>query len=39
LAVAAAATVEVALILGFTFVGHIATNHAAFRLGIRDAKW
>jgi CDP-2,3-bis-(O-geranylgeranyl)-sn-glycerol synthase len=31
--------VEVALILGFTFAAHIATNHAAFRLGIRDAKW
>jgi CDP-2,3-bis-(O-geranylgeranyl)-sn-glycerol synthase len=30
---------EVALILGFTFVGHIATNHVAFRIGIRDAKW
>jgi CDP-2,3-bis-(O-geranylgeranyl)-sn-glycerol synthase len=31
--------IEVALILGFTFVAHIATNHVAFHLGIRDAKW
>jgi CDP-2,3-bis-(O-geranylgeranyl)-sn-glycerol synthase len=31
--------IEVALILGFTFVGHIATNHVAFRFGIRDAQW
>lgn len=31
--------IEVALILGFTFVAHIATNHVAFRFGIRDTKW
>lgn len=30
---------EVALVLGFTFAAHVATNHAAFHLGIRDAKW
>jgi CDP-2,3-bis-(O-geranylgeranyl)-sn-glycerol synthase len=30
--------IEVALVLAFTLVAHIATNHVAFRLGIRDAK-
>ena len=31
--------IHVALILAFTFVAHIATNHVAFRLRIRYAKW
>ena len=31
--------IEIALILAFTFLAHIATNHVAFRLKIRDAKW
>jgi CDP-2,3-bis-(O-geranylgeranyl)-sn-glycerol synthase len=31
--------IEVVLILGFTLVAHIVTNHVAFRIGIRDAKW
>ena len=31
--------IDVALILAVTFVAHIATNHVAFRLRIRDATW
>ena len=30
---------EIAVILAFTCVAHIAVNHLAFRLGIRDTKW
>ncbi len=30
---------DVAVILGMTFVGGLVVNHVAFRLGIRDAKW
>jgi len=30
---------DVAAILGMTFVGCVVVNHVAFRLGIRDTKW
>jgi CDP-2,3-bis-(O-geranylgeranyl)-sn-glycerol synthase len=30
---------DVALVLGLSFGGHIAVNHAAYWLGIRDVKW
>ena len=30
---------DVAVILIFSFIGDIAVNHIAFRLGIRDTKW
>lgn len=30
---------DVAAILGMTFVGGVVVNHVAFRLGIRDTKW
>ena len=30
---------DVVVILVITFVGAVAVNHAAFRLGIRDTKW
>ena len=32
-------TLDVALILAFTFVADIVVNHITFRLGIRNAKW
>ena len=30
---------DVAVILGLTFIGGLVVNHVAFRLGIRDTKW
>jgi CDP-2,3-bis-(O-geranylgeranyl)-sn-glycerol synthase len=30
---------DIALVLGLSFGGHIAVNHAAYWLGIRDVKW
>ncbi len=30
---------DVVLVLGLSFGGHIAVNHAAYWLGIRDVKW
>ena len=30
---------DMALILGLSFGGHIAVNHAGYWLGIRDVKW
>ena len=31
--------VDVLLLLGFTFFAHIAVNHLAFHLRIRDTAW
>jgi CDP-2,3-bis-(O-geranylgeranyl)-sn-glycerol synthase len=30
---------DIALVLALSFGGHIAVNHAAYWLGIRDVKW
>jgi len=30
---------DIAAILALTFVGHVAVNHVAWSLGIRDAAW
>lgn len=30
---------DVLLVFAFSFMGHIAVNHVAYRLGIRDSKW
>jgi CDP-2,3-bis-(O-geranylgeranyl)-sn-glycerol synthase len=30
---------DIAMILAFTVVAHIATNHVAFRLKLRDTSW
>jgi CDP-2,3-bis-(O-geranylgeranyl)-sn-glycerol synthase len=30
---------DVAIVLGATFAGHVAVNHAAYYLGIRDVRW
>ncbi|MBI1848425.1 MAG: CDP-archaeol synthase [Candidatus Rokubacteria bacterium] len=30
---------DIALVLGVSAAGHIAVNHAAYWLGIRDVKW
>ena len=30
---------DVVLVLGLSFGGHIAVNHAAYCLGLRDVKW
>jgi CDP-2,3-bis-(O-geranylgeranyl)-sn-glycerol synthase len=31
--------IDVAVVLAVTFLGHVAVNHAAFALGLRDVKW
>jgi CDP-2,3-bis-(O-geranylgeranyl)-sn-glycerol synthase len=33
------APLEIAFVAAFTFGAHIAVNHLAFRLGIRDTQW
>lgn len=33
------AAADIALIVGLSFAGHIAVNHAAYLAGIRDTRW